>query len=78
VPVGDVPETPTTGAPATPDDDLWASVRELPDKQRTALALRFVADAGYEEIAAVMGTSQEAARRNVHEALKRLRTEYQP
>ena len=78
VPVGNVPERPTTGAPATPDDDLWASVRELPDKQRTALALRFVADAGYEEIAAAMGTSQEAARRNVHEALKRLRTEYQP
>ena len=55
--------------PATP---------ELPDKQRTALALRYLADAGYEEIAAVMNTSQDAARRNVHEALKRLRTEYQP
>jgi hypothetical protein len=25
-----------------------------------------------------MGTSEEAARRNVHEALKRLRLEYQP
>jgi len=25
-----------------------------------------------------MSTSQDAARRNVHEALKRLRTEYQP
>jgi hypothetical protein len=25
----------------------------------------------------VMGTSEDAARRNVHEALKRLRTEYQ-
>ena len=78
VPVGDVPETLATNAPPTPDDDLWANVRELPDKQRTAVALRYVADAGYEEIAAVMGTSQEAARRNVHEALKRLRTEYQP
>jgi RNA polymerase sigma factor (sigma-70 family) len=62
--------------PIDPDDDLWAQVRELPPKQRTAVALRFVADAGYEEIAAVMGTSQDAARRNVHEALKRLRTEY--
>jgi RNA polymerase sigma factor (sigma-70 family) len=78
VPVGDVPETPSISAPATPDDDLWASVRGLPDKQRTAVALRYVADAGYEEIGEVMGTSQEAARRNVHEALKRLRTEYRP
>jgi len=40
--------------------------------------LRFVTDAPYAEISAVMGTSEEAARRNVHEGLKRLRTEYQP
>ena len=46
-------------------------------KQRTALALRFVTDAAYSEVASVMGTSEEAARRNVHEGLKRLRVEYQ-
>jgi RNA polymerase sigma factor (sigma-70 family) len=78
VPVGEVPDAPTTNAPAEPDDELWASVRELPPKQRTALALRYVADAGYGEISSVMGTSEDAARRNVHEALKRLRTEYRP
>lgn len=76
VPVGELPERPAPWGDAR-DDDLWAGVRNLPDKQRTALALRYVADAGYAEIAAVMGTSEEAARRNVHEALKRLRTEYQ-
>jgi RNA polymerase sigma factor (sigma-70 family) len=67
-------------APPTPaaDDDLWDLVRELPAKQRTALALRYVTDASYSEIAAVMVTSEDAARRNVHEALKRLRLEYQP
>ena len=58
--------------------ELWARVRELPEKQRTAVALRFVADAAYAEISSVMGTTQEAARRNVHEGLKRLRLEYQP
>ncbi len=63
---------------SAPDENLWALVRELPPKQRTALALRYVADAAYEEIATVMATSEEAARRNVHEALKRLRLEYQP
>ena len=62
-------------APASPDDELWAEVAELPDKQRTAVALRFMADAPYAEIAAVMSTSEEAARRNVHEGLKRLRKE---
>jgi RNA polymerase sigma factor (sigma-70 family) len=81
VPVGAVPDTPapTSTAEATGDrdEDLWAQVRELPDKQRTALALRYVADAGYDEISAVMGTSEDAARRNVHEALRKLRTEYQ-
>jgi RNA polymerase sigma factor (sigma-70 family) len=78
VPVPDVPETPSAAPAGTPDEDLWVLVRGLPPKQRTALALRYVVDAAYEEIAAAMGTSEEAARRNVHEALKRLRTEYQP
>ncbi len=77
LPVADVPERGTLAEPL-PDEDLWDQVRRLPPKQRTALALRYVADAGYEEISAVMGTSEEAARRNVHEALKRLRTEYTP
>ena len=78
VPVGDVPEPPPAHdpAPEPADDSLWSRVRELPPKQRTALALRYVTDAGYDEIAAVMATSEDAARRNVHEALKRLRTEY--
>jgi RNA polymerase sigma factor (sigma-70 family) len=77
VPVADV-EAGTTGPPEVRDDEIWGLVRALPNKQRTAVALRFVADAGYSEISAVMGTSEEAARRNVHEGLKRLRTEYVP
>ena len=79
VPVGDAPERTIhheAPNPADNDDDLWAHVRELPPKQRTALALRYLADAGYDEISTVMGTSEDAARRNVHEALKRLRMEY--
>ena len=77
--VGELPDRAgDPGPPSPPDEALWAQVRELPDKQRTALALRYVADASYAEIAAVMQISQEAARRNVHEALTRLRTEYQP
>ncbi len=78
---GELPEpaapASTPGGAGEADDDLWARVRELPPKQRTAVALRYIADAGYDEISAVMGTSEDAARRNVHEALKRLRLEYQ-
>jgi RNA polymerase sigma factor (sigma-70 family) len=75
VPVEQVPER---AAPAHEhrDDTVWARVRELPPKQRTALALRYVADAPYAQISAVMDTTEEAARRNVHEGLKRLRLEY--
>jgi RNA polymerase sigma factor (sigma-70 family) len=64
-------------APSLPEDGsgVWGQVAALPTKQRTALALRFVADLPSGEIATVMQTSDEAARRNVHEALKRLRRE---
>jgi RNA polymerase sigma factor (sigma-70 family) len=71
-------EMPETAVPAIEPDgvpEIWAHVRELPPKQRTAIALRTVADLAYADIARVMGTSEEAARRSVHEALQRLRTE---
>jgi RNA polymerase sigma factor (sigma-70 family) len=56
-----------------PDAALWTRVRALPPKQRLAVAYRFVLDLPYREIGAAMDTSEEAARRNVHEGLKRLR-----
>jgi RNA polymerase sigma factor (sigma-70 family) len=76
IPVPDAAEF-AGAAPATKlaDDELWSSVARLPDKQRTAVSLRFLIDSSYAEIADVMGISEEAARRNVHEALKRLRKE---
>ena len=56
-----------------PDEALWTRVRALPDKQRQAVALRFVLDLKYTEVAAAMETSTEAARRNVFEGLRTLR-----
>lgn len=55
------------------DQELWARVRALPDKQRQAVALRFVLDLDYTTIGLTMEISPEAARRNVHEGLKSLR-----
>jgi RNA polymerase sigma factor (sigma-70 family) len=80
VPIAEAAElAPEDGATATaaamPDEELWSSVAQLPDKQRIAVTLRFLTDSSYGEIAEVMGTSVPAARRNVHEALKRLRKE---
>jgi RNA polymerase sigma factor (sigma-70 family) len=73
VPVAVVPEA----ASSLPDEDpdLWARVRELPAKQRTAVYCRSVLAMPYDELAALLDSSEEAARRNVHEGLKRLREE---
>ena len=72
LPVAEVPERP---APAheSPDGDLWAAVRALPEKQRAAVTLRFVSDLSHREIGRVLDCSDAAARRSVHEGLKRLR-----
>jgi RNA polymerase sigma factor (sigma-70 family) len=77
----ELPEPP--GAHADPtaergldgDEPLWRAVADLPARQRAAVALRFVVDADYATVAAMMGTSEAAARRSVHEGLKRLRRE---
>ena len=55
------------------DDGIWHLVRSLPGKQRTAVTLRYLADLSHREIAEVMQTSEDAARRNVFEGLRRLR-----
>ena len=73
---GELPQAPVAESGATaPDEELWAAVAALPDKQRTAVALRFIADSAYAEIATAMEISEPAARRNVHEGLKRLKEE---
>jgi RNA polymerase sigma factor (sigma-70 family) len=74
VPVGAVPEQ---AAPPAPDDEpeLWERLRTLPDKQRTAVFCRTVLGMPYDEVALLLESSEDAARRNVHEGLKRLREE---
>jgi RNA polymerase sigma factor (sigma-70 family) len=76
-PAGALAGTAAASVPAGADGDLWPAVAALPPKQRAAVALRFIADSGYAEIAGALDCSEEAARRNVHEGLKRLRREHQ-
>lgn len=54
---------------------IWSKVATLPDKQRSAVVLRFAADLRYRDIGERIDCSEEAARRNVHEGIKRLREE---
>ena len=58
-----------------PDDGIWAVVGALPPKQRAAVTLRYASDLPHAEIAAALGCSPEAARRSLHEGLKKLRKE---
>jgi RNA polymerase sigma factor (sigma-70 family) len=71
VPVATVPERPSPQA--EDDPKLWARLRELPAKQRTAVYGRTVLGMPYGELAILLESSEDAARRNVHEGLKRLR-----
>jgi RNA polymerase sigma factor (sigma-70 family) len=75
VPVAAVPERQSGAATDDDDPELWARVRELPDKQRTAVFCRTVLGMPYDELAVLLESSEDAARRNVHEGLKRLREE---
>ena len=65
------------GATAQPpiDGDLWAAVGRLPDKQRGAIALRYLADLPYKEIAMWLDCTEAAARQNVRAGLAGLRQE---
>jgi RNA polymerase sigma factor (sigma-70 family) len=76
VPVAAVPERVSSGGIAVGgDEELWERVRRLPAKQRTAVYCRAVLGMPYDELALLLESSEDAARRNVHEGLKRLREE---
>jgi RNA polymerase sigma-70 factor (ECF subfamily) len=53
---------------------LWAEVARLPERQRLALSLRVADELDYEEIAARIGGTAAAARANVYQATRRLKT----
>jgi RNA polymerase sigma factor (sigma-70 family) len=73
IPVAELPET--VGEPLMNggEPELWSAVGALPNKQRASVLLRFAGDLAYREIGEATGCSEEAARRNVHEGLKKLR-----
>lgn len=78
-PIGDPGAAIDAASPPLPppeyDREVWTAVAALPPKQREAVGLRFIADLSHAEIGEAMGTSAEAARRNVFEGLRRLRVD---
>jgi RNA polymerase sigma factor (sigma-70 family) len=75
-----VPETPEPSSvdqnrEAT-DETLWSTWRELPDKQRQAVALHHVAGLPYAEVAERLGGTPAAARRAAADGIAALRRHY--
>ena len=76
VPVEELSEGPTRlGVPGA-DEGLWQEVRDLPDKQRQAVAYHYVAGLPYAEIAQILGGTTDAARRAAADGIRNLRKNY--
>jgi len=77
VPVGEPPDGPSrSGRPEDWDGDLWNALARLPDKQRAAVAYHYLVGLPYQEVAAVVGGSTDAARRAAADGMKALRSTY--
>jgi len=75
VPVAELAAEAAAVTDPEPGDGIWTAVGALPPKQRAAVTLRYASDLPHAEIAAALGCSPAAARRSLHEGVKRLRKE---
>jgi RNA polymerase sigma factor (sigma-70 family) len=73
VPVADTPDGTASLVDLDDGSAVWAEVATLPEKQRGAIALRFLADLPYAAIADHLDCSEAAARQNVRAGLAGLR-----
>jgi RNA polymerase sigma factor (sigma-70 family) len=76
-----VPELPERPAPEVAWSDgsgLWDALRALPLKQRQTVAYHYLVGMPYREIAAIVGGSEDAARRAASDGIASLRTSIEP
>jgi RNA polymerase sigma factor (sigma-70 family) len=73
VPVAELPSLPTGRGADDRDLDLTRSLAALPDKQRYAVVYHYLAGLPYDDVAAVIGGSAEAARRAAADGIANLR-----
>ncbi len=76
VPVADTPDSPTPERADIVDIDLDAAVSALPPKQRQAVAYHYLAGLPYAEIATILDSSVDAARRAAADGIASLRRTY--
>ena len=74
VPTGRLPELPARdGLPGSDDSDLWQAVASLPTRQRHCVAYHHLAGLPYAEVAALVGGTEQAARRAAADGIAALR-----
>jgi RNA polymerase sigma factor (sigma-70 family) len=76
VPVADIPEKPARQRADGRDLDLAAALAGLPRKQREAVAYHYLAGLPYQDVAAVIGGTADAARRSAADGIASLRKRY--
>ena len=66
---------PEQAAPPTPvpEPQVWDAVSELPPRMRAAVWLRYAGDLTHRDIARVMDSSEDAARKSVSDGLRKLK-----
>ena len=74
LPVGDVPESPSTlGVAVDPDTAVWVALEALPVRQRAAVVYHHLAGLPYADVAVVLGSNEVAARRSAADGIATLR-----
>jgi RNA polymerase sigma factor (sigma-70 family) len=77
-PTGDIPTIPTWDDHSHLDGErLRAALADLPPKQRGAVVFRYLADLPYAEVAALLDSSEPAARRSAADGIASLRTKFE-
>lgn len=71
---GGVPDQTPQSSAFQREQDFWAFVRRLPDKQRRVVALRYAGDLSIREIAEVVGSAEGTVKAQLHTARRRLKT----
>lgn len=69
------PEPPAVEAPPLPAPHVWEAVRSLPERQRVAVALRYLLDLPESEVARVMGVTRGSVSASLTTARQRLQAQ---
>lgn len=77
IPMDDVQDRPDpTSLEPSDREELWSALKELPRKQREAVAYHYLAGLPYAVVAEVLGNNEAAARRAAADGIKKLRETY--